>query len=257
MDLDQLASEISSARETSSLLPPPSHDLPGFSIEDGYVVARRLHEQRVASGARPVGMKLGFTNQSLWEALGLTSPFWSPIYDDSVTSARQVPLGRFVAPRIEPEIVLGTQAELARDASKDEICAAVGWVAPGFEIVQCHYPGWIMAPADAIADAGLHGALVVGDRLSGPTDSETLASTQVVLKRNGVTVARGMGADALGGPIDAVAWLLRLPGVDGLPAGSIVTTGTLTAARPVVPGETWQSESSGAGLQVDLDVAFP
>ena len=48
-------------------------------------------------------------------------------------------------------------------------------------------------------------------------------------------VARGTGADARGGPVEAIVWLLRLPGVEGLLADSLVTTGTLTAAPPVRP----------------------
>jgi 2-oxo-3-hexenedioate decarboxylase len=201
-------------------------------------------------------MKLGFTNQAVWAAAGLTSPFWSPIYEDTVISYREVSLASFVAPRLEPEIVLGFRSDLPRDASTDEICAAIGWVAPGFEIVQCHYPDWTMAPADAIADAGLHGFLVVGDRLSGPVTNDALASTQVVLKRGSMVVARGSGADALGGPVKAIGWLLRLPGIEGVASGSIVTTGTITAAQPIATGEKWQSEYAGPILRSHLEVGF-
>src|SRR5579862_2139737 len=197
MDLEQIALELDTGRKQHGLVVPPSHSRPGFSIEDGYAVARFLHEERIASGVRAVGVKLGFTNQSIWEALGLTSPFWAPIYDDSVTTRRDVRLDGLVAPRIEPEIVLGTRSDLVPGASTTEISAAVDWVAPGFEIVQCHYPDWVMAPADAVADAGLHGALVVGDRVSGPADDVALASTRVVLELNGTVVAEGKGADAL------------------------------------------------------------
>lgn len=256
VDLDQLASEIGAARDTIGVMAPPSHGLPGFSIDDGYAVAQRLHERRVVSGARPVGVKLGFTDTTIWGALGLDRPFWSTIYDDSVTSEGRISLAQFVAPRIEPEIVLGLGAALAVGASVDEICSAVEWAAPGFEIVDCHYPDWIMAPADAIADGGLHGALVIGDRVAAPKVSKDLASTQVRLMRGDEVVARGTGAHALGGPVEGVDWLLRLPGIDVLPAGSIVTTGTLTAAFPVVSGETWQSVCSGPGLRGQLAVTF-
>jgi 2-oxo-3-hexenedioate decarboxylase len=245
VELDQLAVEIARARATKGILEPPSHRGPAFSIEDGYAVAHLLHERHLAEGARSVGLKLGFTNRAVWEAAGLTSPFWCPIYDDTVTNVPEVALESFVAPRIEPEVVLGFRYALDRGASIDEICAVIGWVAPGFEIVQCHYPEWIMSPADAIADAGLHGILVVGQKVPGPIGADSLAMTQVVLKRGDEVMARGSGTDALGGPIEAIAWLLRLPGVEGLPADSIVTTGTLTAACSIVAGETWEMECSG------------
>ena len=182
---------------------------------------------------------------AVWEAAGLTSPFWSPIYDDSITNAPELSLDAFVLPRIEPEIVLGFRSALDRDASVDEISAALGWAAPGFEIVQCHYPEWIMSPADAIADAGLHGILVLGEKVPGPIGSDSLAFTRVVLKRPDEIMARGSDTDALGDPIAAVAWLLRLPGVEGLLADSIVTTGTLTAASSIAADETWEMRCSG------------
>jgi len=49
-----------------------------------------------------------------------------------------------------------------------------------------------------------------------------------------------------GGPLDALRWLLReRPG--GLRAGEIVTTGTLTPAAPVEPGQCWEHRiSTGA-----------
>ena len=54
-----------------------------------------------------------------------------------------------------------------------------------------------------------------------------------------MVVATGRGSDVLGGPLDALHWLLLgLPG--GLRAGEIVTTGTLTQALPVEPGQRWR-----------------
>ena len=39
--------------------------------------------------------------------------------------------------------------------------------------------------------------------------------------------------------------LATQPKFDALTAGEIITTGTLTAALPIAPGETWTSEISG------------
>ena len=225
---------------------PPSHQVPRFSLADGYAVAELLHTQKIAAGAKQVGVKLGFTNQAMWELLGLDQPFWSPIYDDTVTDAGEVSLQGLVAPRIEPEIVLGSKADLHAGASIEEVASALDWVAAGFELVQCHYRDWVLSPADAIADAGLHGALVIGTRIAVPPNpSEALASATVRLGRDNEVVATGRGSDALGGPVEALWWLLQLPGIDVLPAGSIVTTGTLTAAFPVTSGERWRSEVTG------------
>jgi 2-oxo-3-hexenedioate decarboxylase len=253
VDLDDVASELSAARATGALVEPPSHRDPTFCLEDGYAVGRRL-----ALGRAQVGLKLGFTNTAVWQQLGLDSPFWAPMYDDTVTEAREVSLDGLVAPRIEPEIVLGFRRNLQPGSSRADICAAVGWAALGFEIVQCHFPSWNFAPADAIADAGLHGRLVVGDRVEvSPQSAADLPTVEVELRRQDDIVATGRGANALGGPVDAIEWLLRLPGVDGLRSGAIVTTGTLTAAFRIERGESWRLAAAGSVLLGNLGVRFP
>jgi 2-oxo-3-hexenedioate decarboxylase len=41
----------------------------------------------------------------------------------------------------------------------------VRWIAAGFEVVHCHFQDWHFTLADATADFGLHGALVIGTPL--------------------------------------------------------------------------------------------
>lgn len=253
----ELAGELLVARATRGLATPPSERVASFSLADGYGVARLLHEQKLAAGATQVGVKLGFTNQALWPALGLDQPFWSPIYDDTVTEERAVPIGDLVTPMIEPEIVVGSKTDLHAGATTDEVCAALDWAAPGFEIVHCHYPDWVMTPADAVADAGLHGRLVIGGRVAlSPDTAPMLAGAAARLERNGEVVATGRGSDALGGPVEAVRWLLRLPGAGVLPAGSVVTTGTLTAPCAVIGGERWRSTIAGVVAFAPLEITL-
>jgi 2-oxo-3-hexenedioate decarboxylase len=257
VDAEGIARELSAARESATLIEPPSARVPGFSWHDGYAVGRKLHEMRVASGATPVGLKLGFTNQAVWERLGLDRPFWSPIYQETLRHPGPAALDGLAAPRIEPEIVLGFGHDLAPGASAEEVGDAVVWAALGFEIVQCHFPGWRLTPPDAIADAGLHGFLVMGERVSvTPAEAKALASVAVELYRNGVAVAQGQGANALGGPVAAVTWLLSLSEAPAVPAGAIITTGTLTAALEASAGETWTLDSTGSVPLGALDVAL-
>jgi 2-oxo-3-hexenedioate decarboxylase len=136
------------------------------------------------------------------------------------------------------------------------VAAAIAWAAIGFDIVHCRYSKWEMSPTDAIADAGLHGLLVVGERHVLPSSrAEALAGVEVELRCEEETVARGVGANALGGPVDAVTWLLRLRGIEAVPAGS-VTTGTLTTASPVAAAETWGFSTSGPLSMSDLRISL-
>jgi 2-oxo-3-hexenedioate decarboxylase len=65
-------------------------------------------------------------------------------------------------------------------------------------------------------------------------------------------VDSGRGSNVLGSPLAAIAHLVSVlaaqPRHAPLAAGEIVTTGTVTAAHSVRPGEIWQTEVRGIAL---------
>jgi 2-keto-4-pentenoate hydratase len=144
------------------------------------------------------------------------------------------------------------------DAAMDDaaLAACLAWVAHGVEIVHTHVQGWHFdGPALPVADFGLHGRLVVGPRRpvsAWPSLGADLAAMTMTLRRGGQVVDRGQGALVLDGPLQALgAWLRaaagQAPGADVV-AGDVVTTGTLTDAWPVAPGEVWTTEPGDARL---------
>lgn len=232
-DTGAIAEALWTARRSSGTTVPPSERATFFTLEDGYEVAAVLHERRIAAGERRAGIKIGFTNTDVWTSLGLANPICAPLYDDSVREgAREIDSSGLVAPRIEPEIVVG----IAEDG--------IAWWALGFEIVQCHYPDWHLTPADAIADYGLHALLVVGERRP-MRDSRPLAipAFEVELLCDGEVRERGGTSAVLGGTHEALARAYAITGtLAHLPPprpGEIVTTGSMTAAPRIVAGETW------------------
>jgi 2-keto-4-pentenoate hydratase len=121
-----------------------------------------------------------------------------------------------------------------------------------------------------VADAGLHGLLLVGTRIQVPAGTVTvdlvqaLAGLKVRLFEGGLLKDEGRGANVLDGPVQALLHFVRevraTPGAPALKAGDLVTTGTLTDAHPVEPGQAWrtQLEASGpvAGALAGLAVRF-
>jgi len=107
-----------------------------------------------------------------------------------------------------------------------------------------------------VADAGLHAALAIGPRKQiSPAEAIALSACGAVLLRDGEGVAKGNGSDVLGGPLEALGWLVRgLP--DGLRAGEIVTTGTLTTALPIKRGQRWTHRSSGPVALETVELTF-
>jgi 2-keto-4-pentenoate hydratase len=245
--VQRLAARLSEARRTHGRVASLSDAVPDLTVDDAYAIAELLHREAVSAGAVAVGYKLGFTDQTAWMNLGLTAPFWSRVYDTTVTFDAEVDLGPLVEPRLEPEVVVGIGADLEPGATLEEVSAGVGWAALGVELIQCHYQDWRVTPVDAVADAGLHGRLVVGEPVEvREAQLPELVQAHLVVERSGVRVAEGDASTALGGPVQALMWLLRLPGIDGLSAGSVITTGSVTRAVPVAPGGQWAVEATGS-----------
>ncbi|MCX7305728.1 MAG: hydratase [Hyphomicrobiales bacterium] len=267
MDAAAIARTVLSAIDGGGQMEPFTVADPGFSDSDAYRVTAELRALRVARGETPVGRKIGFTNRTIWAEYGVFQPIWGDVYD---TTLRDVLPGDAVAvsqlpePRIEPEIVLGLGHDLTPGMSVDEIGQSIDWIAHGFEFVQSIFPGWRFKVADCIADGGLHGRLFVGPRLELSADqrmmlARDLSQLTISLSRNGETMDTGVGSNVLDGPIQALAHLIAVLGKDRinpqLRAGEIVTTGTLTRAFPVLPGERWATEIQGCdlpGLSVEI-----
>jgi 2-keto-4-pentenoate hydratase len=234
-------------------------------IDDGYAIAKSIHDIRVAQGEIPVGRKLGFTNRTIWPKYGvqepIAAPIWAPIFDTTVRYAahnRGVQrLAGAVQPRIEPELVFKLHKAPARDASVEEVAQCIEWMAHAFEIVVCPFPAWKFEAADAIAAFGLHGALIVGEPLEMTPAGlrhldEVLVGSSVSISCNGELQSAGFGDMVMESPVHALWHLHQVlnaqPQFAPLSAGEIVTTGTWTDAHPVAPGQTWVSAFSGINL---------
>ncbi len=261
-----LAEALISLDDAPREVRPFSERWPGLTPQAGYEAARELHASRVARGWRPVGRKIGFTNRTLWPRYGVFEPMWGTVYDRTAIDARDdhadVPLAGLVNPRIEPEICFGLRSPPPRTRDPEALLAAIDWIAHSIEIVQCHHPDWKVTIADCTADNGLHGRLVVGTRIPVrdiPGLAAMLPAAKVTLMKSGVVKDAGLGANVLDSPLNALAFLVDVlagqPDAPPLAAGEIISTGTLTDAHPVAPGEAWSTVFDGLPLP-GLTVAF-
>lgn len=266
-DAAAIAERVLAAIDGGSQTEPFTTGDAAFSEADAYVVTAKLRELRVARGEKPIGRKIGFTNRNIWAEYSIFQPIWGDVYDTTVRDVApgdRVQVSQLPEPRIEPEIVLGLGRDITPDMSVEDIARSIAWVAHGFEFVHSIFPNWKFKVPDCVADGGLHGRLFVGPRrqLVG-VERETLASDlsalTVRLERNGELADTGSGANVLDGPIQALAHLVAVLGKDRLnpplKAGEIITTGTMTRAFPVLPGERWATKIEGfdlPGLSVEI-----
>ena len=231
---------------------------PGYDLASAYRDALAVRALRIARGEVPCGFKIGFTNRGIWPRYQVFAPMWGTVWNTTLVMCDGVnegalSLGVACQPRIEPETVFGMRATPAPDASVEQLFDAIGWIAPGFEIVQSHLPHWKFAAPDTVADGGLHARLLVGrpialrDLAESAAQLKTLlAGTSLRLLRGAQEVERGLGANVLDGPLLALHHFLGelrgCPGAPDLMPGDVVTTGTWTDAWPVAAGEVWTAE---------------
>jgi 2-oxo-3-hexenedioate decarboxylase len=259
-DPESLADELLALHETGSLVTPFSERHSGLTAEAGYRAAARLHASRLERGWRPLGRKIGFTNRTIWPRYGVYEPMWGTVYDRTVIFARadhaSVPLAGLAQPRIEPEICFRLRAAPPVTHDAEALLGSIEWVAHSIEIVQCHHPDWKLKIADCTADNGLHGRLIVGTPIPVaelPGLAAKLPALEVDLRKGGAVVDRGTGSNVLGSPLEALAFLVEIlsqqPDAPPLAAGELISTGTLTDAHPVAPGESWSTAFEGLPLK--------
>jgi 2-oxo-3-hexenedioate decarboxylase len=241
-----------------------------LDLDRAYQVGRVLHERLVERGFRSVGRKIGFTNPAMWEQFQVSQPIWAHVYAQTVHFAQGghllLTLDGMVAPRLEPEVVLKLRQPVpSGESSAEELARCLEWVAVGFEIVDSHYPDWRFTAAEAVADFGVHAALVVGTPwrvgAENPQHIATSLQTLKVTLRGGKDfVAEGEGRNTLGSPLLALGFLAQVladqPWAPPLVPGEVITTGTLTALPCLRRGESYRVEVAGAPLaplQLDLD----
>jgi len=241
---------------------PLSESAP-LTLDRGYAVAAEIAALRQTRGERPVGRKIGFTNRTIWPIYNVDAPIWGWVWDGGlheIPADGRVRLPRLPEPRIEPEIVFGFRATPEAGMSVAALHDCLDWVAPGVEIVSSPFPGWRFTAADSAAAQGLHGSLWLGPKR--PAAEVPIAALEAfTLTLDGPdTHLTGQAHDVLDGPLHALAHLLgqiaRMPGAGPIRPGEAVTTGTLTDARPVRPGQRWRTRIAGAplaGLDLILD----
>ncbi|HXQ13597.1 MAG TPA: hypothetical protein VN814_03125 [Caulobacteraceae bacterium] len=257
MDIDGMAEEaLAALREARQIAPFSTRD-PAFDLAAAYRVTAAVRGLREAAGERPVGRKIGFTNRTIWAQYGVYAPMWGDIYDSTLAPLdAPFSLAGRCEPLIEPEIVFGLSSPPTPEMDEAALLGCLDWVAHGFEIVQSIFPGWRISGADAVAGLGMHSALLIGERhpvrAGGEDWFRTLPSFSIDLKRNDDVVDHGQASNVLGGPLSALRHLVGVLADDPvnppLGAGEIVTTGTLTRAFPIAPGETWATQLTGVAL---------
>jgi 2-keto-4-pentenoate hydratase len=247
------ANAIASARRDRAPLQPLAADVAPQDEAGGYRIQEALHELLAADFGALVGYKIGCTSAVMQRYLGIPHPCGGGVFARGVhDSGVSLPAADFVRVGVECEIAVRLAHDLKPSQAPftaDAVAQAVEAYLPAIEVVDDRYADWqtIGAPT-LVADDFFAAGCVLGKpvaRSASPDLLDIVGRAEI----NGVEVGRGTGADVLGHPHHALAWLANhlAAGGNALRAGQIVLTGSLVKTVWLKAGDRVTMDLSGLG----------
>ncbi|RIW49965.1 2-keto-4-pentenoate hydratase [Micromonospora endophytica] len=258
--LGEVALSLRRAATTSTPVPAVRAVLGATDTRAAYEVQRRNVAHLVAAGDRVVGRKIGLTSTAVQRQLGVNEPDFGTLLDSMrVPDGGTVDRRRLLQPKVEAEIAFELAApitEVPDDPAR--LVPLIRTARPAIEIVDSRIERWDITIVDTIADNASSGLFVLGDGLL-PVDPPALAGVAMRMRRNGVQVSTGRGADCLGSPLLSLHWLATTMAAlgDPLQAGDIVLSGALGPMCAVEPGDTFAATVGDTDVSVSFSEGTP
>ena len=229
-----------------------------FSIDDAYAYAvqRRCIEIKIAEGNTVRGRKIGLTSRAMQRATSMAEPDYGTLLADMFyESGAEIPIARFVQPRIECELgfVIGKRLK-GPNCTIFDVLSATDYVVPCLEIVDSRThridpeTKRQSGVLDSIADNAAAGAVIVGGLPVRPLEVD-LRWVAALCHRNGTIEESGVAAAVLNHPANGVAWLAnKLSSFDvGLEPGEFVLAGSFTGMVEAHAGDTFHVDYHSLG----------
>jgi len=244
---------IAAARRSRAPLASLPGEIAPQSEAAGYRVQDAVHDLLIPDLGPLVGHKIGCTSAVMQQYLAIPHPCGGGVFERGVHHTGAVLRhGDFVRVGVECEIGVRLGRDLEPGGAPftaDGVAPAIEAYLPSIEIVDERYVDWrtIGAPT-LVADDFFAAGCVFGQpvpRSSAP-DLRTLGGRALI---NGVEAGRGSGADVLGHPHNALAWLANhlASGGMALRAGEIVLTGSLVQTVWLKAGDKVLMDLSALG----------
>ena len=218
-----------------------------------YAVQDALHPLLSGTLGPVVGHKIGCTTPVMQAFLRIPNPCAGGVFERTVhASPARVQHADFLHVGVECEIVVRLGRDLTPAQApfdRDAVAGAVASCMAGMEIVDDRYVDYkSLDTPTLIADDFFDAGCVLGSAVSDWRGLDLSAATGRT-RINGVEVGRGRGADVMGHPFAALAWLANNLAQRGqaIKAGQFVFTGSVVETKWVNRGDRVEMEIEGLG----------
>jgi 2-oxo-hept-3-ene-1,7-dioate hydratase len=246
--IQSLAQQLDQAEKSREPLRHFSKAHPGMTIEDGYAIQRAWVQLKLQQGRVIKGRKIGLTSRAMQMASQISEPDYGALLDDMFfEDGGNIPLQRFIAPRIEVELAFVLEKDLKGPGiTVFDVMQATAYVTPAIEIIDARIEQFdretkVMRKVfDTISDNAANAGIVMGGRPMKP-DAIDLRWVGAMLIKNGVVEETGLAAGVLNNPAKGVAWLANklAPHQEYLKAGDVVLAGSFTRPTPGTLGDSF------------------
>src|SRR5699024_2188033 len=256
MDVENIARNLLVAERTKKSIEPITTRFPALSKEDAYRIQLLQIEEKLKAGMTVVGKKIGLTSQAMQEMMGVNEPDYGHLLDSMMCIDGVVlSLDHFLQPKLESEIAFVLKKDVkGPGVTALDIVKATDYVVPAFELIDSRIADWNITFEDTVADNGSSARAILGGV---PTQLEgmDLAHLGMNVYKNGKLIDHATGAEVMGNPLEAVAWLANaLSQFDKcLLKGEIILSGALAKAVSVQAGDTFMAEFAHLGA---VEVSF-
>ena len=254
--IDELARELYAARKSRTPVRHFSKRFPQMTVDDGYAVQRAWVALEVKDGRTVKGCKIGLTSRAMQQASQIDEPDFAPLMDDMFfAQGTDIPISRFIAPRVEVELafILGKPLK-GPGATLFDVLLATDYVTPAIEIIDARIEQFdretkVMRKVfDTISDFAANAGIVLGGRPVKPTEVD-LRWVGALLYKNSVIEETGLAAGVLNHPANGVAWLANrlAPFDEQLNAGDVVLAGSFTRPTTAQAGDNFHVDYGPLG----------
>lgn len=238
-----------SERSRIDALPP---DCRPVTRADGYRIQAEIAR---LSGQQTYGWKIAATSSAGQKHIGVDGPLAGRLLSKrALRAADPVPLDGNLMCVAEAEFAFRFGHDLPpRDQpySVKEVMSAIDALLPAIEIPDSRYNEFVRAgAAQLIADNACASWFVPGVETVTEWRDRNLVEHPVTVSRNGRIAGKGSGANVLGDPRIALAWIANELSAfgEGLQAGQVVTTGTCLIPVEIGSGDLVIADFSTFGV---------